>query len=213
MDARSEILRHATRLFARQGFDGTSVQEVADAVGIKKPSLLYHFASKEELRQAVLDDVLARWNDVIPGILLKADRDEQFEALMQAITSFFVEDADRARLILREAIDRPDDLRSRLVTNVRPWIRAVAEQLERGKKRNVVRSDVDAEAYATVVVAMVVAGVAMMDRLSFVFSSDEATKGAQHRLLRELVRIARAGLYLEQGAERSAERDTGGTAR
>lgn len=196
MDVRADILRQATRLFAAKGFDGTSVQEVAEAVGIRKPSLLYHFPSKDELRQAVLDDVLSRWNDVVPGILLKADRDEQFEALMEAITSFFLEDSDRARLLLREAIDRPDGLRSQLVTNVRPWIRAVAVQLERGKKREVVRADVDTEAYATVVVAMVVAGVAMMDRLSFVFTTEETKASARVRFMRELVRIARAGLYV-----------------
>ena len=196
MDVRTQILREATRLFARKGFDGTTVQEVAESVGIRKPSLLYHFASKEELRQAVLDDVLARWNDVIPNVLLQAARDQQFEAIMEAITSFFLEDNDRARLLLREAIDRPDDLRDRLVTYVRPWIHVVADQLERGKKRGLVRPDVDTEAYAMVVAAMVVAGVAMMDRLSFVFTGDAGKKSAQARFIKELVRIARAGLYV-----------------
>lgn len=196
MDVRTQILRQATRLFAAQGFDGTSVQELADAVGIRKPSLLYHFESKDALRQAVLDDVLAHWNDVIPTILFKAAHDQQFEALMEAITSFFVEDADRARLLLREAIDRPDDLRVRLATHVRPWIAVVAEQLERAKKRGVVRPDVDTEAYATVVVSMVVGGVAIMDRLSFVLTGDSSKKHSQQRFLKELVRIARAGLYV-----------------
>lgn len=196
MDVRTQILREATRLFARQGFDGTSVQELADAVGIRKPSLLYHFESKEALRQAVLDQVLARWNDVIPTVLLSASRDQQFEALMDAITSFFLEDADRARLILREAIDRPGDLEQRLVTHVRPWIQVVADQLERGKKRGVVRPEVDTEAYAMVVAAMVVAGVAMMDRLAFVFTSEGGKRGSQNRFVKELVRISRAGLYV-----------------
>ena len=82
MDVRGQILKEATKLFAAKGFDGTSVQEVADAVGIKKPSLLYHFESKEALRQAVLDEVLARWNDVIPHILLRAAREQQFERVV-----------------------------------------------------------------------------------------------------------------------------------
>lgn len=196
MEVRDQILREATRLFAAQGFDGTSVQELADAVGIKKPSLLYHFASKEELRQAVLDDVLAHWNDIIPTIVLRAAREEQFEALMDAITGFFTEDPDRARLLLREIIDRPDDMRERLFTHVRPWIALVADQLERGKKKGAVRMDVDTEAYATAVAAMVVAGVAMMDRLAFVLTGDEATKKSQQRFVRELVRMARASLYV-----------------
>jgi len=201
VDVRTQILREATRLFARKGFDGTTVQELADSVGIRKPSLLYHFASKDELRQAVLDDVLSRWSEVIPNVLLQAARDEQFEAIMQAIASFFLEDADRARVVLREAMDRPDDLRDRLVTYVRPWVHLIADQLERGKKRGLVRPDVDTEAYAMLVPAMVVAAVAMIDRLAFVFSGDDAKKkSAQARLIEELIRIARAGLYVNTGA-------------
>lgn len=198
MDVRTQILRKATQLFAAQGYDGTSLQQLADAVGIRKPSLLYHFESKEVLRQAVLDEVLARWNDVLPTILFKSTHDEQFASLMEALTSFFVEDADRARLLLREAIDRPDDLRARLATQIRPWISVVAEQLERAKKRGVVRPDVDAEAYAAVVVSMVVAGVAIMDRLSFALTGDPSRKHSQQRFLKELVRIAHAGLYVAE---------------
>lgn len=179
MDVRGQILKEATKLFAAKGFDGTSVQEVADAVGIKKPSLLYHFESKEALRQAVLDEVLARWNDVIPHILLRAAREQQFEAVMESMTSFFLEDADRARLILREALDRPDDLRERLLTFVQPWIALVAEQLDKGRAKGSVRPDVDSEAYATVVTGLVVSGVALLDRLSIVLSGAPDAKSTQ----------------------------------
>ena len=57
---RDQVLHEATRLLARHGFEGTSLQAVADAVGVKKPSVLYHFKSKEDLRQAVLDSLLSR---------------------------------------------------------------------------------------------------------------------------------------------------------
>jgi AcrR family transcriptional regulator len=48
------ILDRAAALFARRGFAKTSVQEVADAVGLSKAGLLHHFPSKEALHQAVL---------------------------------------------------------------------------------------------------------------------------------------------------------------
>jgi len=48
------ILDRAAALFARRGYAKTSVQEVADAVGLSKAGLLHHFPSKEALHQAVL---------------------------------------------------------------------------------------------------------------------------------------------------------------
>ena len=60
--------------FARDGVDGTSLQVVADAVGIRKPSLLHHFPSKTALRDAVLDELLAHWKDDLPRAMAAARR-------------------------------------------------------------------------------------------------------------------------------------------
>src|SRR5689334_20820974 len=107
-----QILRVATHLFAERGFDGTSLQDIAAAVGLRKPSLLYHFASKDDLRRAVLESLLSRWNDVLPRLLLAATSGEdQFTSLIDEAVGFFAADPDRARLILREALDRPAELR------------------------------------------------------------------------------------------------------
>jgi AcrR family transcriptional regulator len=52
---RREIIAAAFEAFSRGGFRGSSLQEIGDAVGMSKPGLLHHFASKEELLQAVLE--------------------------------------------------------------------------------------------------------------------------------------------------------------
>src|SRR5690349_14694811 len=49
-----QILDRAAALFARHGFEQTSLQAVADAVGLSKAGLLHHFPSKEALRAAAL---------------------------------------------------------------------------------------------------------------------------------------------------------------
>jgi AcrR family transcriptional regulator len=48
------ILDRAAALFARRGFAKTSVQDIADAVGLSKAGLLHHYSSKDALREAVL---------------------------------------------------------------------------------------------------------------------------------------------------------------
>jgi len=53
--ADDRILDRAAALFAQHGFAHTSVQAVADAVGLSKAGLLHHFPTKDALRAAVLD--------------------------------------------------------------------------------------------------------------------------------------------------------------
>jgi AcrR family transcriptional regulator len=49
-----QILVEATRAFGRAGFDGVTVQEIAEACGISRQGLLHHFGSKEDLLMALL---------------------------------------------------------------------------------------------------------------------------------------------------------------
>jgi AcrR family transcriptional regulator len=52
---RERILTEASRLFAERGYDGTSTRQIADAVGIRQPSLFHHFASKQAIMEELLE--------------------------------------------------------------------------------------------------------------------------------------------------------------
>src|SRR5688500_13265938 len=111
MDVRDQILASATRQFALNGFDGTSLQTIAEEVGIRKPSLLYHFPSKVALRLAVHQKMLDHFNEALPRLLQAATSGEgQFDAVISELVGFFTADPDRARLIVREVLDRPADV-------------------------------------------------------------------------------------------------------
>ena len=75
MSKKLQILNTALNMMARKGSGDTSLQEIANAVGIRKPSIMYHFESKEALRHAVLDHVFQHWNDVLPRLLQAHARD------------------------------------------------------------------------------------------------------------------------------------------
>lgn len=184
----AQILASATRLFAARGYGATSLQDVADAVGIRKQSLLYHFRSKEELRRAVLDALLSRWNEVLPRLLLAATSGEgQFESVVAETTRFFADDPDRARLLLRELLDRPDDVRALLDTHVEPWVQVVAGYIRKGIERGTTRPGVDPEPYVLAVMNLILSCIA----------TAELTGGLAHRdrLLAEVRRIARSSLF------------------
>lgn len=55
----------AFELFATQGYDGTSMREIAEQLGVTKAALYYHFAGKEDIVRSVLDEHLGRLDDVI----------------------------------------------------------------------------------------------------------------------------------------------------
>src|SRR5947199_374412 len=84
------VVASTTRLFASQGFDGTSLQEIADEVGVSKPAVLHHFPSKEDLRRAVLDGILDHWREALPRLLLAATAStDRFEAVFGELHRFF----------------------------------------------------------------------------------------------------------------------------
>ena len=55
----AEIIAAAAKVFQTKGYHAATVQDIADAVGVTKPAVLHHFPSKEHIRQAVLDGILA----------------------------------------------------------------------------------------------------------------------------------------------------------
>ena len=57
---RERILFEAASLFARRGFHATTTRQIADAVGIRQPSLFHHFPSKNAIVEALLDWDLGR---------------------------------------------------------------------------------------------------------------------------------------------------------
>lgn len=56
-DTRSQILQVATELFTEQGYEATSLREIAERLGVTKAALYYHFKSKDDLLVAILEPV------------------------------------------------------------------------------------------------------------------------------------------------------------
>ena len=63
MSTRDRILNEALTLFAESGYDRTSVEEIAEKVGIKAPSLYNHFKGKEDILNALIDLTETRYEE------------------------------------------------------------------------------------------------------------------------------------------------------
>ena len=64
MSTKEKILDAALTLFAKNGYDGTSVEQVASIVGIKAPSLYKHYKGKEDILNALIDSAEARYEEM-----------------------------------------------------------------------------------------------------------------------------------------------------
>jgi AcrR family transcriptional regulator len=102
---RRAILDAATELFAERGFGGVSVQDIADAAGTHKTTVLYHFATKDALHEAVLDEALGRLASVMREFLAGELRRDRLAYLLDQNQSFFASHIALARLLERELLE------------------------------------------------------------------------------------------------------------
>lgn len=82
-DRRQQILEAAMGIFAARGFDGATLEAVADELGYTKPALYYYFRNKEDLFSAIVIESLREASARILGI--RADNAEPREQLRQLI--------------------------------------------------------------------------------------------------------------------------------
>jgi AcrR family transcriptional regulator len=188
------IVAAATRLFAARGYNGTSVQAIADAVGLRKQSLLHWFPSKEHIRDAVLDSVLDHWRETVPRALAAATTgSRRFEGLIGEVVTFFQADPDRARVLLRESLDRPEALGRRLKDRLGPWLPLVTEAIRTGQASGRVHEHLDPEAWLVELVLALVGSFSVDSVAHGLLAGDPVA--LRERRTRELTRLARSSLF------------------
>lgn len=99
-ETREAILRCALAALARSGFEGTTLQGVAAAAGLSKGAVTHHFASKDDL----LDAVILRCAEGVAGELASAAESEpapgdKLRALAGALWSVWSDDRDEGRVL------------------------------------------------------------------------------------------------------------------
>jgi AcrR family transcriptional regulator len=194
-NVKDKILEEAIRLFGENGFEGTSIQNIADAVGIRKPSLLYHYASKEVLRAEAVESLLNHWKTELPRLLANSrSGHDRFSTTVEALINFFLENKNRANLVVREMLDRPASLGDQVKEHLDPYLILIVDYIRMGQGSGIVKPEVDPESYITHVMMMVIGTVALggVTKAFSVFDNDDTMQP----LVKELVRIARDTLFV-----------------
>jgi AcrR family transcriptional regulator len=109
LDARQRILAVAVDLFAKQGFDGTSVAQVITAAGVAKGGFYHHFASKEALLYEVYGDLISRQLASFDAILAgRRPAPDTLRAIIVDLVESTAASAQQALVFHRE-MNRLDD--------------------------------------------------------------------------------------------------------
>lgn len=136
-ERRQQVLRVATKLFARRGFNGTTTREIADRVGVKETILFRLFPSKRDLYWAVIDEQCrqrAGRTELKKQIAAASDERTLFTEIARGILERHRQDPTLMRLVLFSGLEEHKLSKRVFETYIAAYYRALANYI-RGRIR------------------------------------------------------------------------------
>ncbi len=152
---RRELTREAARLFARKGYHGTSVGDIAEALGVQKGSLYSHIASKEDLLYETLNDGAEAFHAALDGIPDDAHPVEKIRLALRGHLRVVAEQLDVATVFVQEWRYLESPRREAFLAERRRYEGRVRELLREGRDLGELRSDLDETAAALLLLSAV----------------------------------------------------------
>jgi TetR/AcrR family transcriptional regulator len=138
LETRRAILDAALDLFSERSFDGASTRAIAEVAGVTQPLLNYHFAGKEELWRAAVDDLFARFRTSMQqrlSGLRGVDEITIAKLMVRHFVEFSAANPQLHRIIMQESKRAGDRLDWLIETHVRPLYENAVAMFERLAER------------------------------------------------------------------------------
>ena len=146
VDTRENLLRLAARSFATQGYAATTMRSIAEQAGIEAASIYYHFSSKEEMVDVVMEhggeSILTHIRDHVDAVP-DANAEGRFKAALIGQMSAVIKFGDYALAHGRLLSQLPDKVRDKQVRRRAKHQQYWTTVLEDLRKEGFLREDVD----------------------------------------------------------------------
>jgi len=140
---REELTRIAARLFAEQGYQGTSLSDLAEELGVQKPSLYHHIASKEDLLWAVASEGAAAFHAALDAVPAEAPASERVRLALRAHLGVVAAQLDIATVFVREWRHLEGERRELFLAERRRYEERIRRLFREGVEEGDLRTDLD----------------------------------------------------------------------
>ena len=140
---RTELTREAAKLFAQKGYHGTSIGDIADALGVRKGSLYAHIESKEDLLYATMLDGAAAFHAALDAIPDDLPATERIRLALRAHLRVVAEQLDVATVFVREWRYLEGPRRDEILAERRRYEERIRELFRDGRELSELRADLD----------------------------------------------------------------------
>jgi AcrR family transcriptional regulator len=155
--SRHDILRTAARLFQQQGYDATSMSDVAVALGLSKGGLYHHFKGKDEILYHLMDHAMEITHDrVVVPVGKIADPEERLKALIRLHIEVVLSERDREiSVMLHENHPLPPVLRRRINKRKKEYVQFVESSITELRRKLHSKSEVTPRAATFALLGMI----------------------------------------------------------
>jgi AcrR family transcriptional regulator len=145
---REELTRQAARLFAERGYHGTSIGDLAEAMGVQKGSLYAHIASKQDLLYVAMRDGAAAFHGALDGIDERLPATEKLRLALRAHLRVVADQLDVATVFVREWRYLEGERREEILAERRRYEERWRALFREGRELGELRTDLDEGAAA-----------------------------------------------------------------
>jgi AcrR family transcriptional regulator len=150
---RTELTREAARLFAERGYHGTSIGDLAQALGVQKGSLYAHIRSKQDLLYETMREGADAFHSAIDEIADDVGAAEKLRLAMRAHLRVVAEQLDVATVFVREWRYLEGERRDEILGERRRYEERFRALFREGRELGGLRSDLDDGAAALLVLS------------------------------------------------------------